>query len=30
MLTLLDFDGNLTAYDSITDGKNADNKGAKT
>ncbi|MFT6246068.1 MAG: hypothetical protein ACJA0U_001980 [Salibacteraceae bacterium] len=28
MHTLLDFDGNLTAYVSITNGKTADNKGA--
>lgn len=29
MHTLLDFDGNLPAYVNITDGKTADNKGAK-
>jgi hypothetical protein len=29
MHTLLDFDGNLPAYINITDGKTADNKGAK-
>jgi len=29
MHTLLDYDGNLPAYAHITDGKTADNKGAK-